>query len=326
MRHKFYPFNLEYITKAALKVYKEARKLPQLEQIRYSISQVYTNDPEILRSMEPLIHMEEYEWISSPQRINYFFDSEDLVENLIKSASNIQDETALYNGSESFTVAIPESAKWFPKITGMLVSIGKHESRNERILQPFFKWLKGPVPQVEIAGDLGHFTICATYRVKGSECWIRLVIPSHWIPILLNSESPNEWADFMRKESKFHFKFMAGLTREEEVEQYYLSRLLLGLLVYRKSLPHRITEGTPTGRAEFATPFIAKRSTPLKVSPPTREHSSPSGHYRSWHFRQLMNERFYKGEHKDKKIGSRIVFVSDSVVGQKQQPKTVRSK
>lgn len=46
-------------------------------------------------------------------------------------------------------------------------------------------------------------------------------------------------------------------------------------------------------------------------------------HYRTWHFRQLRDDRFYKNEFAHLKPGSRYVFVSDAVIGQKVDPSTL---
>lgn len=47
-----------------------------------------------------------------------------------------------------------------------------------------------------------------------------------------------------------------------------------------------------------------------------RRATSPSGHMRGHHFRQLMSERYYRNEHSDKPVGSRIIPVEGSWVGE----------
>lgn len=51
--------------------------------------------------------------------------------------------------------------------------------------------------------------------------------------------------------------------------------------------------------------------------------SSTSSHYRSWHIRQLRDDRYYQNEYKDLKPGSRLVFVKDSFINRDISPKTV---
>ena len=54
-----------------------------------------------------------------------------------------------------------------------------------------------------------------------------------------------------------------------------------------------------------------------------QQKASPTGHWRSFHYRQLMHERYYQGEYKDWKPGSRIVFVRESFVGEEVTPETL---
>ena len=46
----------------------------------------------------------------------------------------------------------------------------------------------------------------------------------------------------------------------------------------------------------------------------------PGAHYRRWHFRQLRNERYYRGEYANLPRGSRIVFVNEASVNAEREP------
>jgi len=50
--------------------------------------------------------------------------------------------------------------------------------------------------------------------------------------------------------------------------------------------------------------------------------ASQSTHYRSFHFRQLMHERYYKNEYENIPVGSRIVPVRDTFVNKDIEPST----
>jgi hypothetical protein len=59
-----------------------------------------------------------------------------------------------------------------------------------------------------------------------------------------------------------------------------------------------------------------------RLTPP----GAPKGvgeHYRSWHFRQLTDERYYRGEHDGEPRGSRWVFVREALVGAEMDASTV---
>lgn len=153
---------------------------------------------------------------------------------------------------------------------------------------------------------------------KDDAYWTRLVMPLHWIGRVVHMNHEDEYHDFMTGQNQMAVGGYANpLTREEVAKQFYIFKLVCGFLLFRKALPERFVSGTPgEGNPLYATKTSAKAHFQTLLPPVAKQDRSASvTHYRSWHFRQLMNERYYRGEHKDKKLGSRFVFVSDSVVG-----------
>lgn len=325
MHHRHYSFNSIAVARQLRKrgiVKSDKRDVATLAS---TIGMIYKNSPEVAQTMECMIHAEEFAWMRSEQTV-YFLEDADVAHNLQRGSYNLHNAGALYQGAESFVLMLP------PKFTingkegsGLLVSILKHDERQQFLFDPFFRSMGLRPPQVSYDGEMGDFTLCVNYQESISgQVYMRCVLPSHILEHVMKLQTVAEFVDYLSEHNRFNFLFGVGLEKPEMEYQFELMRLIGGFLIYRHALPERVRAGLPTNtKGDEATNPIFKKPTMLTVRSPKREGSAPQGHYRAWHFRQLMADRYYQGEHAAKAKGSRIVFVSDSFVGGQVDAHTV---
>ena len=312
---------------------KATKKDRDLNGVREAMSFVYTNHPEIMNTLEPSFHAEEYFW-ANRSRVAYFLENLDLAEGLMRGSYKIHDPMTLIGGdTDSFMLMLPKGLKVasdFPVEGGLLVSIMPLEYRQKILFGDFFKWMGLGEPEVSIPdGMMQDFTIAINYQVDPTLfAYSRLVLPSSNFSKVIGINSPAEYAEFMNSQNQMEgMEGYVPLTEKECEAQFYLFKLVCGFLVYRQCMPDRIVEGFPAGLNRFETMTPVTSSTvPLVVSGPKDDRKETSGkvsHYRSWYFRQLMDDRYYKGEHSAKPKGSRVVFVRDTYIGADIEPETV---
>jgi len=111
-----------------------------------------------------------------------------------------------------------------------------------------------------------------------------------------------------------------GRSIHELVEEI---KVVISILVYIQALGEDVlVDGFPKGETVNKQRFRAPQSLsgPPKaicLKGPKRTGKKVKGHYRRFHFRTLTDERYYQNEHANKPRGSRVVFVSHSLVAAK---------
>lgn len=106
-----------------------------------------------------------------------------------------------------------------------------------------------------------------------------------------------------------------------------LLRVITALAVYCQAAgKDALTEGFPVPqRIHDGSGRWLKNAKCRSLGHSNIEEREQAAHYRSWHFRVLTDERYYQGEWSDKAIGSRIVFVKDTMVKQTVKPYRLNS-
>ncbi len=148
------------------------------------------------------------------------------------------------------------------------------------------------------------------------------------LPLVLRSNSPGE---FKKSIESIFIDDRPNMERMEETDfkiQYYALKLITALSVYNMATHgEKLREGYPgTEFPSIIGKFDKKnmRMLTLKDTPKNDKSNDQdvSAHYRSWFFRQLKAERYYKGEYKDLAPGSRYAFVNETTVNRKVTPYT----
>jgi hypothetical protein len=321
MKYRGYKFN-------SLKLTQQIRKLPQFKKfknqtgvpaIANTLSIAYKNSPQLFQTMECMIHAEEYRWLSTDQQV-YFFETSDMAYNIMRGSYNLKDSAALYVKPESFVLMLPDDFLIAGKKgSGLLVTVFNHALRGSEMFDKFFDALDVPRLPVHTKGEQGDFTVCVDYQEKiGSMEYMRCAMPNTYIEQVMKMNTLAEYKAFMTKTNCFDYFAGMTLSGAEQDYQFELMRLVCGFLVYKHALPERLRDGLPNAKVdyqEYTSQYFKKPKTTTICQPASNTSATDKqAHYRSWHFRQLMADRFYKGEHEGKKIGSRIVFVSDAMV------------
>ena len=280
------------------------------------LSHIYKTDPRIMETLDCMIHAEEHYWMNYGQQV-YFFEDADFCRNVMRGSYAIKETLPLYHGNESFILMLPDDFTFCgQKGSGLLVTVFNHAQRTNELFTSFFESMKLPVPNVTTSGEQGEYTVCISYQEKaGSYMYMRVAMPNVWLADICQMETLEQYSQLMKDRNSFHFFHGMGLDVPEMEYQFEVLRFVMGFMVYRHAMPQRIRDGLPSGisKHEFTTPHFQKPHTRI-VSHPAKEKGEVQGHYRSWHFRQLTDDKYYKGEHEGKAKGSRIVFVSDSFV------------
>lgn len=328
MPQRMYRFSLEWHAKALRKQLnlKNPHALADMAKAHdWKIKRI----PEIVSAVDTTIAMEEWDWLASNNKRAYFFKDADLARKVMNGIHRITDPSMLYECPESFLLSLPEELDVNPGGSGLLVSFMDYKYRSGKLAESFFSAMGRETPEtsndkaIDIMLTVNYL---APNDSKSDMAWTCLSLPLEWITDIVRMSEESEYCAFMSDRTRMQDNnYAVPLTHDEQVKQFYVFKLVCGFLLFRKALPERFINGTPgEGNPLYATKTSARAHFQTLLPPVAKSDRSTSvTHYRSWHFRQLMNERYYRGEHKNKKLGSRFVFVSDSVVGRDIEALTV---
>lgn len=323
MRHLNYRLNIEKMYRimrefdACPKLNKKERTPAKLAKI---ISEVYRAQPETKHTLEGVIQAEEYTWMIGGQA-TYFFEDDKVAEGVMRGAHALHNPDALFDGPESFVIMLPDSLDFGgrPPGSGLLVYLDQHNHRDRNLFKPFYEAMGLPVPGVEMRGDMGNWTLCISYQQDTTtDVWYRVAMPSHGLVETMHCADHEGYVEYMDRTNRFNFFRNLSLDKKEQAYQFDLVRLVTGFLLYRRALPDRVRPGLPGGVSKAPITEFTKDRTNYSLRHP-KGHSKPqdrAAHYRRWHFRQLMADRYYKGEHAHCEKGSRVVLVSDAYIGE----------
>lgn len=326
-RNSFNTYKLyaENITKAL----KKGKVIPlpkgPLEATRQAVKFAMKTQPELLQTILLGVLAEEAHWLRG-DRDAYYPANAAVANNLIKSSFKLSNPEVIYRDVESFILNFPSDLTLGgqPAGSGVLVTLCRNDQRKPAIFDPFFNWIDHRQLNLSShAGEPDEFFIGITYRGSITpEELQRVCLPSNHIKAALESKDAEEYMALMREIDKFDYVDKIDATDDEFKYQYDIIRLVCGFLIYRHALPERIYDGLPGARKQFETPYTMGQRGKV-IHQPRRSGETPTDHYRSWHFRQLQNDMYYRGEYKNLPHGSRIIFVADSVVGRNQSPHTI---
>lgn len=256
-----------------------------------------------------------------------FPDSAHVLDNLLRARFSMETHEGFDLPYRSFLLAMPRGYSFDGlQLPSLMVTWVPGRDFSSDVLAPFLKLLgvaEGKTRYSDLP-DMGLLSIVFLDRdSKGARS--RSVIYGEDLPHLLAAKTPQE----------FHGQMVRlGILRDsdamdavEAATQFYTMRLIASLGVY-----HLATEGKHLrpGYPSSQAPRMDGRRPEQAVEPLTltsrfSAEDAPvekQAHFRSWHFRQLRDERYYRGDYKDHPQGSRYVFVSEAVIGLDATPNT----
>lgn len=220
---------------------------------------------------------------------------------------------------DAFTVCFPISFEVNGrKLPGVQVSFINNRAQFQRNAQrmlsalPSNKFFANGEP-VDVAYQDNELTL--SYVDHGDEEHTFMTYRGDALLQIINSENAEEFKRNAQSLSEVGAESFT-LTDSELERQYVILRAVLGLCVFLKAKPNALKEGFPAVRGfALAEPFgVPTRSMHFDAGHVVGSHASPDEHYRTWHIRQLSHPRFYQDEYRDMLPGSRLVFVSDTMV------------
>jgi hypothetical protein len=270
-------------------------------------------------------------------RPTYFIESIDLAERLIRAQVSMERLVAPEN-PVTFAVAIPQG--WQHKgvkMESVLVTISTPraalEMRQDDLLHRWgTQYRIGLGEGLADAGVAVSMSFLAIDQVDPDGNPLPKGSPQVYLNTTLSPQKLTELLSARTFDDQRALTTMAGgqvglyaLNDAELALQGALSRLVGNLWVYLQAVEGALQPGLPGKVQDGETPsFGPGRYFSLKdrLSAPAQERGVEE-HYRSWHFRQLMDQRYYRGEHAGKPQGSRWVFVNEAIVGGAVEPSTV---
>jgi len=315
-------------------VEKRVLKQPAL-MLKIFWQSVIRHSPELLNTLDTLILTEEV-WHKNQGSPTFLPESEDVARFLSSYGGSQLTEQSLFDESlRTFVLAIPEQGVDVPKAvehlnakTGLLVSL-KREQDLEPMSQPFLEMLNLPAEKFAYKGVPAStlFNLSITYTTRGDhdQMRTRFTVASKDLVEWLKDPTPENFIQLMsRYERNSDAKFLGKiqLTEDEQRVESCLLKYVVGALLIQRSMPERIKRGLPnrTNMLNQDKTGLAK-PTLYSITPPQSKPRSASVNtfYRQAHFRALVHERYYKGEHAHLERGSRVVFVSDTIVSRGEE-------
>jgi hypothetical protein len=284
---------------------------------------LFKQAPQVREGLNLLIFSDEHHWIRNGAN-TIFPENSAVLESLLRAKFQMEAAEGFSLPFESFMVSIPQGFKVDGmRVPSFLVSMFPYHKLNELIVGPFTRHARFSKP-VNVRLDeapADEIAISLCYKDPTSTtAYARTLISTGQIPSILESTSMDELTEGFKP--YVNYRGIVGLSEYDLKIQRVMLKLVAALGVYNMATEgKRLLPGLP---GSLEPKLIGKAPTNgLSSSTLANPHSSTGidsrlagdSFYRSWFFRQLRDERYYKGENAHFTKGSRYVFVSDTVVG-----------
>lgn len=323
--YELYPRVTDFMVNQLKKVMpKSGSKPTDADVVREVIQQI----PMMMNSLDFLIMTEELYWLKNGGEV-IFPESDVVLNNCFKAKFSLSSSRGFDLPFNSFMLAMPNGYSFMgTKLPALMVNFYDYHNSIDEVIHPFCDWAKINRPSRIAKEDvpLGSRAISISYRDPETNVgYVRLLVGEEKIPDLLAAEDTETFSRIMGR-----FNSMVGVIdpSDQDLEiQFKAIKLVAALGVYHLATNgDRLKQGFPgqsMPRMNFKNPDLRMSLNTLSSKLPSQlDKSTPDAHYRTWHIRQLRDERFYKGEHEKERPGSRFVFVSDAVIGTKVSPNT----
>ncbi|MDT8925529.1 hypothetical protein RBE51_22360 [Pseudomonas taiwanensis] len=260
-----------------------------------------------------------------------FPESALVLDNLLKARYSLSSSEGLDMPFPSFILSPPRGYAFNgTQIPSLLVSWVTGDGFKAEVLRPFLDYLNVPANRVSFSELPQDGILSLVYRDRAGEC-SRTVIYGHNIPVLLDAKNPQEYRRAMVNQGLIMTE--EDLSEEDRDVQFYSLKLIAALGVYHVATRgKKLKPGFPTPQAprmegrradqQVAPVTLTNSTPPLENTDSDRHNVGRTAHYRAWHFRQLRDERYYRGEYANHAPGTRYTFVESALVGADAAPNT----
>lgn len=292
---------------------------------------------EILHTLDFLIMAEEYYW-STRNRPSIFIESESVARRLLEATYDVKWIDSIDMPFDSFILSMPKNFQIDGvTIPGCLVTWMPFNEMENKAVRPFCKKAGIPEPSgVTVPSDYEksmtiHISYQDPYDSKKA-IYARCVIPVEFFEPLLKSTTLDEFRD-IAGDYQSTFVHLLESSEDDLKIQFTLLKIILAMSVYNQATEgSHLVSGLPGTKIQIDGMIRSLKPNHRTLRMPSLkkpDRSSPHDHYRSFHFRQLRSDRYYKGEYQNYPKGSRWTFVSDAWVshsGKSIEPYTQKTK
>lgn len=336
--YNLYDFMMENIARMYKKHHKEFgfKNKPTLQQC---IRHLFRTEPGLVRSMDMSIMAEELYWMQN-SRVAIFPENENILKLLMGGKFDASQGATINPPHNSFMFAFPKGYEINDRsAAGVLVTWLKHSTREDRIFKPFLNFaLEDCVENFGVVGGEEHkneYTLMINYQTTDfpETCnnpdmnvgYARAAIPSSLFPSLLNCRDGKDYSEMIGKLSPDNIFLEYDLGEDEYNYQFEVFKIIAAMAVYSSASDEALTPGFPGKRPKFLDPKNFK-FVDYRLSSGKKEASGNirKPGYRTWFFRNLRAERYYRGKYQDLPRGSRWVFVSETYAGKDVNIETLK--
>lgn len=314
------------LTDKSVNSMKKALRELKKESNASVIREFFNYSPHMTHSLDLFIFAEERFWETQGNHV-IFPENVDVLNNLYRAKFKFENAKGFDLPFSSFILAMPQGYKIDGyEIPSVLITWEKYRTSEHSILYPFFDWIKYPRPSeiLHQASSADEMELGIIFRdANESMSYHRTLCFGSALPEILQATSTDEFQKILGNYSQSNIVGIIPSDDHDLNVQFRLFKLIAALGVYNLAKEGGcLISGFP-GSVE---PKVIGRDANQRLIMSTLGNSHPpkssnqeaaETHYRSWFFRQLNDERFYRNEYKDMKRGSRIIFVQDTVVGRK---------
>lgn len=327
MKYTNYDFFMERLLKGLSK--SDPDKNRTEKSLGSYLSPVIQQVDDYLISFDGSIIVNELYWKNS-EKIVVFPENEDVLHKISSSKFLLKTYEGIKPFSDSFILNFPKGFKLSNrKTSSVLLTFISDGELDKKLIEPVYEEFgigKEDEYQItELDGSIMMVVNFFTHEEKGLAN-NKLQIPFSSIPKIIES---NNAVDYALLSSDGDLGAVVDHTEEEKNYNFELIKLISSILIYTQALDDVLVDGFPGQNSPNMNGRHIKlgktkyMSLGISSNIPAEQRK---GHYRGWHFRQLTDDRYYKGEFKNMVKGSRIIFVKDSYVNTEVTPKTLLHK
>lgn len=267
-------------------------------------------------------YLAEWCWLLSNKTMIFVKDNE-TCESIFKGKYEISYIDGITPPSKNFILNFPASYRVegfkMPSLSVCVYTSGKYK---EEVFDPVMSHAN--LNEEFISDDGEHYTglmlevFFALFSEEDGK-WARHRFFSPWnlLGRFLETENPG----LFKNQGDRDLTDITEATEKEQRLTFLAMKFVVSFMVYCQATNGKcLIDGLPgnsIGNKELEKAFNTKDITKLtlqKANDTPEAESEKDQHYRSWHIRQLRDERYYQNSHKDSPRGSRLVFVKDSII------------
>lgn len=292
--------------------YRRVKKMTGLEYAR----ELFDFAPmEMMQSLECQIMADEFRWRKAGRHVLYPGDA-DFLHQLLSAKYDLTSIESITLPFSSFMLPIPTNFRIDGgNLNGILVNIYRGYEKialPDKMFESMRLNLKSiPAPTFDPDDMLISISMMDNEKQLVRRAAIRSVDTIKHLTGIINAP---DYAIFCNNLGQFPpgmYTDLRGLNDDDSRMIFYAYKLIAALNVYHSATDGKFLSDRTRGGIRTVGKFVGT-PTPHYLIP---EKMPRTEHTRRWHFRQLRDPRYYKGEYAHLPPGSRFVFVKEATVG-----------